>query len=505
LAWAQQLSLQIALKVKHGMTRTIQDIQHTSGQLRLLYLASIGAAIAVGLLIPIGLSTVFSDRIMLMLAAIGGAILLIVSVRFPVTIVFAIIVYESLLSWQDSSQIQLLGYNRLLFYAVMVSGFGLAFAYGLLLRKRRILLHWIDVALILYLAANLLAVFTSVDKSAARSGLTYLLGSALCLYTTRLIVHNEKHARQILFFLLVFMAFEGLLGGIQYATGSGILYVTAESGGDFLPRATGTLGNGLGWYLSIGYIIAFNLWLYSPNRRTTFVYGIILALIIIGLAASNTRGSWVDCAIATLLSIIPALKMQRRKVIAVLLIAGISSVAVLSTNVLRQRVASIAAQINQPASTTFGFRLTVWQAALQMFEAKPLLGVGQDNFKILLPDYVDQSASLALRIDATTSYNVHHAGLQILAETGLLGAVTFALFALAYLVEAVKVRRQTWETDKGLGMALLVFAVMSILAMIYGGYAFGGYTQVGRIYFIMVGLTIALADINRRRKIVQQP
>jgi O-antigen ligase len=485
----------------------IQNIRNMpeQDQLRLLRLVGVGAAVAAGLLIPISLATVFSDRVTLMLAAIGGFILLLVSVRFPVTLVFAVIWYESLLSWQDTSQIQLLGYNRLLFYVITVGSFGLAVVYRLLLRKRRLALHWLDVALFLYLAVNVLAVFTSADKSAARSGFTYLLASALCLYTVRLVVRSDKQVHQILFFLLAFMALEGLLGGIQSLTGNGVLYVTAESGGDFMPRAAGTLGNGLGWYLSIGYIIAFNLWLYSPHRRASLIYALILIPIVIGLLASNTRGSWIDCAIASLLSIIPALKVRKRKVIALLLTLGISSVAILSVSTLRERVNSITAQINQPASTTFGFRLIVWQAAVQMFEAKPLLGVGQDNFKLLLPDYVDQNGRLALRIDATTSYNVHHAGLQILAETGLLGAVTFALFALSYVVEAARVRRQLWQTDKGLGMALLIFAVMSILAMIYGGYAFGGYTQVGRIYFIMVGLTIAQADINRRRKIVQQP
>jgi len=97
------------------MANILQDVHRPSEKKRqlILQLVGVGAAVAVGLLIPISLATVFSDRITLMLAAIGGFILLLVSMRVPVTLVYAIILYESLLSWHDTSQIQLLGYNRL--------------------------------------------------------------------------------------------------------------------------------------------------------------------------------------------------------------------------------------------------------------------------------------------------------------------------------------------------------------------------------------------------------
>ena len=455
-------------------------------------------AIVSGLLAPVMMTLIPEDRVALVTVALGSIAFLITAIRFPVTLVFAVILYESLLSWREATQLRILGYNRLLFYAVMVGSFSLALFYTLVLRKRKIRMRWVDFALSLYLVTNVCCALASVHREVARPGLTYLLASVLCLYTTRLVAYKDRHVHQILTFLLVFMVFEGLLGGIQYLMRWGVLYVAAESGGDFFARATGTLGNGLGWYLSVGYIIIFNLWLYSSKRSNFWLYALALGVIVIGLLASNTRGSWVDCVIASLLSLIPALRIQKRRVALLLFTVGVSLVIILASGVFRERIVSIWEQIREPGRTTVGFRFYVWRAALNMFQDRLLVGVGQDNFKLLLPDYLDQKAKTFLRIGPDHSYNVHHAGLQILAETGILGALTFVLFILAYLHEGLRLYQRLRISDRGLAMAFWIFAMVSTLSILYGGYAFGGYTQVGRLYFVMVGLTLAQADIIRR-------
>ncbi|HLF27053.1 MAG TPA: O-antigen ligase family protein [Anaerolineae bacterium] len=481
----------------HSASRNLLQPTGSLGALRLLAGA---AAALLGGMVAISLADASDFRAAPFIVGVGGFVLLAVSLRLPMTLVFAVILYESLLSWQEASQIAVLGYNRLLYYAVMVGGFSMAVVGSAILRRRRVALTWVDVTLVLYLAAAGLSTRASVDPATARPGLTYLAAGALCIYTVRLTIRTQAHKRQVLAFLLGFMVFEGLLGAFQFVTRQGLLYTFFESGADLVPRAPGTLGNGLGWYLSVGYILAFNLWLYSRTRTQAWLFAIVTASIAIGLIASNTRGSWVDCAIATVLSLLPALRARPRRALSIVAMAGAVVLIALTSSLLRGRVESIVGQVNDPIGNTFGFRLYMWRAAVDMFGANPLVGVGPDNFKPLMPNYADDEGRVALHLDRGATYNVHHAGLQVLAETGIVGGAAYALFVAAFVGQAWRVCRALKDTDRGWGMALLVFALTSTLSMIYGGYAYGGYTQIGRLYFVLVGLTLAQANMLQRTR-----
>lgn len=457
-------------------------------------------AILVGVVVAYGAAEVPDERLALMIAIVGSVAFLGIGLRFPVAPVYAIILYESLLSWRSAGQVQILGFNRLLFYSVMAGAFVVALFRKSILQGRRLRIHWIDCTIALLIAANILVAISSVDWRTSRSGLTYLLATMSTYYTVRLAVNKEKHLRQILLFLLALMVFEAVVGLMQAVSGEGVIYVRSEPGGNLFPRATGTLGNGLGWYLSVGFIIALNLWLHSKRTARSALSVAALAIISSGLIVANTRGAWVDCAIATGVSLVPVLssKRLRRKALLACSVALALVGVILIGEDSRERLSSVWEQVLNPAQSTVGFRFYVWESAVEMFKSRPAVGVGQDNFKPLLPDYVSPLANRYLRVSADRSYTVHHAGLQILAESGLAGAATFALFVFAYIRQAFAVHRLLRVTDEGVAKALLVFALMSTLSILYGGYSFGGYTQVGRLYFIMVGLTVAQADVIRR-------
>lgn len=437
---------------------------------------------------------VSSERQALIAVFIGSVIFLVASVRFPVTLAFNIILYESLLSWRQVEQIQILGHNRLLFYAVFVGTFLLAVVYRVVIIRRRIKLYWIDLSTILLVLAYVIAFGFAVDKSVARPGFTYFFATMLSFYIVRLVVLNRKDVYIVINFLLGFMLFEAVLGCLQVLTNTGLLYVSSVSGGDLYLRATGTLGNGLGWYLTIGYILSFNLWLYNRKSGSSRMYFVVLVGVSLGLIVANTRGAWVDCAFATMISLIPILKAKKTKILLIFIMLFVGMAALLSSDMLQNRVSSLWSQIFNPGQSTIGFRFYIWQAAFGMFEDYPISGVGPDNFKPLLSEYVSPEAANFLRISEERSYNVHHAGLQVLSETGLVGVIAFVLFIFSYLSLSVRLFRRYKFHDRGLAMALFVFSIMSTISIVYGGYSYGGYTQVGSLYFLLVGITVVLAE-----------
>lgn len=463
--------------------------------------------VAVGLLTATAVlilqTSVLSERAALMVVLLGTVFFLAVSIRYPITLVFAIILYESLLSWRQAEQIQILGYNRLLFYAVFVGVFGLAIIYRFFVLERRLKICWIDIALLLLIGAYGITAVFAVDRAVARPGFTYFLATALTFYTVRLVVLNKKDVYQIIGFLLGFMFFEAALGVAQRITGTGLLYVSSVSGGDVFPRATGTLGNGLGWYLTIGYIFAFNLWLYNRKTKQSWVYFIVLSVIVLGLVVANTRGAWVDCVLATLISLVPFVKVQKTKLLLIISAVIMGTAVVLTSSTAWNRIISIWEQISNPGQSTIGFRFYIWQAALKMFQQNPLFGVGPDNFRPQLANYIAPESQSFIRISAERSFNTHHAGLQLLSETGLFGFITFTLFITAFVYLAWRLHQRLKHQDRPLAMALLIFSIMSTLSILYGGYSYGGYTQVGSLYFLIAGLTTTLITItpshNRNR------
>jgi hypothetical protein len=72
-----------------------------------------------------------------------------------------------------------------------------------------------------------------------------------------------------------------------------------------------------------------------------------------------------------------------------------------------------------PKVTVRPGRLTLWRAAVAMFRAHPLVGVGPDNFRLAYGAY----AGIATPDPRTHSNNMY---LEILAGTGLVGAAAFA-------------------------------------------------------------------------------
>ncbi|MBM7645051.1 O-antigen ligase [Scopulibacillus daqui] len=75
-------------------------------------------------------------------------------------------------------------------------------------------------------------------------------------------------------------------------------------------------------------------------------------------------------------------------------------------------------------------RTILWKTGWMMFKENPMLGVGEGNYLVRYPDYVKKYPNLNLGYRA---YSVHNSYLKILAETGILGLITFlSIFAVYY-------------------------------------------------------------------------
>lgn len=273
--------------------------------------------------------------------------------------------------------------------------------------------------------------------------------------------------------VIVSTAFVALYGAIQYIFKIDLnlagLYAMKEAKG----RVTSTFSNPnyYGGYLN--FMMPFLLIgavLYMKKKGYQLaVYGIFM-LFVINLILTYNRSSWLimigGIALVVFLLNKDFLKksLKPHLLIAFVLLCGI--VYNLPDFQLRMKSAVIAANEMLPASMQFKMkqeekekkagsdneiideetpstsfeketttravvsRKALWKTGYQMFEDQPLLGVGQGNYLSRYMEYVEKYPELDLGLDHP--YSVHNSYLKVMAETGILGILTF-LAMYAYL------------------------------------------------------------------------
>lgn len=137
-------------------------------------------------------------------------------------------------------------------------------------------------------------------------------------------------------------------------------------------------------------------------------------------------------------------------------------------------------------------RIGAQATAIEMFISHPFLGVGAGNFPALYQEY---SRWLGLRT-RSAEYTPHNLYLEILAETGAVGLVTFMITAIVPLVTLRRARR-SWPTETRAGRDHLELSYGLEIALI--GWLIAGIFEQGafpRYYWMLLALVIGAAHAN---------
>lgn len=193
---------------------------------------------------------------------------------------------------------------------------------------------------------------------------------------------------------------------------------------------------------------------------------------ILGVVLTQSRGGLLG-SVAMLLAMavmLPSTRRQKLKAVAVALVA--SAAFVTAAVLLVQRLGQADAQ-------TDTWRLIYAVLALKMWLSAPLLGVGFAHFRLLKLDYLPMAAAV------DDSHNMY---LQVLAETGLAGFVTF--FWLVFSATAKALRMHTLE-GKVIFIAMLGALVHGLMDTF-----FLQNPQFGYIFFLQIALVAVLAKLR---------
>ncbi len=139
-------------------------------------------------------------------------------------------------------------------------------------------------------------------------------------------------------------------------------------------------------------------------------------------------------------------------------------------------------------------RATENLAALGMFEANPLLGVGWGNYSVAYPTY-EQNLGISIANRRTAAHNLY---LEVAAETGTAGLVTFLALIGAAVQCVLGSRRRLLQSGlkgpgnmvTGFGLGLLGYLTSALF--IHGAYP--------RYFYLLIGIAFALREVVRNAR-----
>jgi putative inorganic carbon (hco3(-)) transporter len=204
------------------------------------------------------------------------------------------------------------------------------------------------------------------------------------------------------------------------------------------PRAAGPITdpNDFGYLQACVLPLSVYLLALEPRRRV--LWGLCFALMAGAILASLSRGALVG--LGGLL--IWALATRRIPLGGILLAGGtVLAVGALALVIWSPLINDRLQSHDKIAQQNVNSRIAFWSAAVRMWEDHPVVGVGVDRYGIEAPSYVRNSQIILDRPAAHDSY------LQILAEQGALGLLTFLGFLLSTWALLLRAHRLALARD----------------------------------------------------------
>jgi putative inorganic carbon (hco3(-)) transporter len=259
---------------------------------------------------------------------------------------------------------------------------------------------------------------------------------------------------------------------------------------------------GLIWPIAVGLAIGVVSTRHKAKSRLLTAFCLLLTafFILAALYLSFSRGAWLGAAVA---AVVIAIALPRRLSLGIgLVVVGLAfGWGLARTGLLPASVTARFADIAAPLATVTDVRgvnindanfaiverLAHWQAAQAMAQAKPWLGVGMGNYAAAYP------AFRLLNWEHPLGH-AHMIYLNVLAETGVLGLMTYVILWIAIIGLTIRVANRAAGLPRGLALGLLGawahFSAHQIVDHLY----------VNNLHFLIAALLALLVYIADQRK-----
>jgi len=402
--------------------------------------------------------------------------------------------------------------NQPLIALILVS----VLANRIVLKRKPLVFRGVEATMVVYgIVATMSVLFAVANQSAALDRLIDWLKDFAILIIMVQLCDEEQSFRTVLWALVLSAAFIASLSWYHTFTGdtANDFFGLAKSGVHQIVgelddvRVTGPLDDP-NFYAQI-LLMVFPLAAYRMLTGTTHaarLIGALCTVLIVGAAIfTYSRGGFL-----ALVVVLGLLVLDRRYNLLRTAFIGAALIAILLPILPSgyvERIVTIGGALpaNSAGQTEASFRgrSSEMIIAMQMFSENPILGVGKRNYQAL---YVEYSSMLGLdpRLEDRQAHSLY---LELAAEMGMLGLLSFGGILLALFLSTARARRQFRALDRpdlaawtaSLQLGIVSYLITSIF--LHADYA--------RYMWIMFALAasasvLAQAMSDRRRALLRE-
>ncbi len=289
------------------------------------------------------------------------------------------------------------------------------------------LLAWIPILVSLVDAVRL--------QSTAMTSINHLRFAFSGFFILHVLSIPETHRRllSLCAWLLLVWVLDGI---VQMAAGRDLLGFPVPAGG----RINALFGKeGLVYGILLAVLCPL-LWEHAARHWSRWQLAAIAVATVVAILAAGARSAWIT--VVVVLFAYGAVLWRRRggfplPLVALVLAGSVLAVAALwagSERFANRLESAVGAFTGSTAISedAIGHRLWIWRGAVNMIEANPLNGVGAGGFRYAFPAYAAEGDPFVNADPPISPYHSHNLWLEILSESGLVGAL--GLFTLLTLL-----------------------------------------------------------------------
>ena len=328
---------------------------------------------------------------------------------------------------------------------------------ALRVRAKQVFHHPLFIAVSIFALMFLLASLFAYDSGAAfwsnferGDGGLQMLHFYIFFLLLSLLFRSEAEWKKIFTFSL---AAAGLVILYGIATSLGVSSFIGPEG--FCGRVAGSLGNPAYFAPYLMFMMFYALWLWfskkqNPPRNVLFIS--LLIVLVFFFLLSQTRGAFLGLGLGVIVALLYlafALPRGRWKKISAVL-AGLCIVFAGLAFTFRQeniplvpfcKTSSRLLDVST-SDKTAQTRLWTWGSAIKGWQERPVLGWGPENFGVVFDRHFDTRHFTPGQNSETWFDRAHSVFFDYLAETGILGLVSFLGIFVTFFWQIIKYRRE---------------------------------------------------------------
>lgn len=280
---------------------------------------------------------------------------------------------------------------------------------------------YLNIFMIIWSVTMFVSVIYAKDKSLAFTESIRLSSYVFLFFILKYYINEEKIYKYILKSYMLISFVIGIFGIYQKIMGMGVIK-NGDFGREIRIISFMENSNNLGMYFVFAFFPFIILLIKSKDIKNKIIYLTLTILSLGNIVFCNSRNALLGLTVGIVILII---------------LLGVKYIYLAAIPVLLYCIPTVSNRVKAISDTNQNLsRLEIWKLALLIIKDHPILGVGNGNYPINLPDYLNAVGKI--NYNFRNLIHPHNAFLKAYSELGLLGLLSFTGLIISSFVSVYK-------------------------------------------------------------------